>query len=157
MKIEEIKNTLRAHKGQNLKASWKRVLKVKKSAGNVLIEKRTTVPVRGGIDYDNIKVVKEGREDGSLPEENAGLPWGEWVEFPLHIAHKGQDYIRLYPASGVNISTGKEFIPITEYFFNGVPTSKESIQEFCLASEFPKDDERPLCFTVKAESIENIG
>ncbi len=112
--------------------------------------------MRGGIDYDNMKVVKEGREDGSLPSENAGLPWGEWAEFPYHIAHKGQDYARFYPASGNDISTGKGFVPHVEYYLNGELTTKEAVTSICLASEFPNREETPLCFTIKAENVRAI-
>jgi hypothetical protein len=135
MKIEEIKNAISTRKGSNVRAIWAKTLKTRKGVSDV-VEKVTSLVVRGGIDYDNMKVVQEGREDGSLPKENAGLPWGEWAEFPYHITHKGQEYARFYPASGIDIATGKEFIPHVEYFLNGNPVEKKDIQQICLASEF---------------------
>ena len=157
MEIEIIKQTLASKKGANLKATWAKKLKTRKDVGAVVVEKKTSMVVRGGIDYDNMKVVQEGREDGSLPSENAGLPWGEWAEFPLHITHKGTDYARFYPASGVNIATGGDFIPEVTFFINGQEATREEAQAVCLASEFPKREEAPLCFTIKAENVVTLG
>lgn len=155
MNIQEIKNIIATRKGSNVRAVWHKALKTRKGVEDV-VEKVTSVVVRGGIDYDNMKVVKEGREDGSLPAENAGLPWGEWAEFPVHITHKGTDYARFYPASGIDISTGNGFVPHVEYFLNGRRAEKTEIESLCLASEFPKRDEEPLCFTIKADNVTAI-
>jgi hypothetical protein len=137
MKIQDIKDIISTRKAANVRAFCGKNLKTRKGVSDV-VEKVTSLVVRGGIDYDNMKVVKEGREDGSLPSENAGLPWGEWAEFPYHIAHKGQDYARFYPASGNDISTGKGFVPHVEYYLNGELTTKEAVTSICLASEFPE-------------------
>ena len=150
MQINEFKNTIKAHKGQNLSAMWVRPLKTLKGI-TAKVNKLTVAVVRGGVDYDNLRSVQEGRADGSLPAENAGLPWGEWAEFPLHITHKGTDYARLYPASGIN------FIPKTTYFVDGKEVSKETAQGYCLASEFRVNDEVPTCFTIKVDSLVSIG
>lgn len=164
MNIAEIKNILSTRKGQNLSVIIGKELKTKKHlendpivmAGHNLykgvpkIEKVTRIVVRGGIDYDNQAVVKEGREDGTLPEENAGLPWGEWAEFPYHITHKDQDYVRFYSASGL------AFEPKVEYYLNGVQVDKATIQPLCLASEFPTRQDAPLAMTIKAENVRAI-
>ena len=155
MEISEIKNAISTRKGSNVRAIWAKTLKTRKGVSDV-VEKVTSLVVRGGIDYDNMKAVQEGREDGSLPAENAGLPWGEWAEFPYHISHKGTDYARFYPASGIDIATGAAFVPHVEYFLNGELAEKKDIQEICLASEFPNRDEAPLCFTIKAENVRAI-
>jgi hypothetical protein len=169
MEIQQIVSTLKTTKGANRRVFWEKPLKLKKDyrEGNTII-KKTSLVVRSGIDYDNISSVQEARETGELPSENAGLPWGEWAEFPYHIQHKGNDYARFYPASGVDIATGEEFRPVTEYFLNGVnvndiePSDPEATKNWwkgmCLASEFPKpDDEPPRCFTIKAENVVSIG
>ena len=155
MEISEIKNAISTRKGSNVRAIWAKNLKTRKGVSDV-VEKVTSLVVRGGIDYDNMKTVKEGREDGSLPSENAGLPWGEWAEFPYHITHKGTEYARFYPASGIDIATGAAFVPHVEYFLNGNPVEKKDIQQICLASEFPNRDETPLCFTIKADNVRSI-
>lgn len=158
MDIEIIKTKLESCKGSNLKAIWKKKLKTRKDSSAFVVEKTTKAIVRGGITYDNMKAVVEGREDGTLPSENAGLPWGEWAEFPFHITHKGTSYARLYPASGVNVSTGEAFFPEVEFTIDGKPATREQARALCLASEFPKPKDEPtLCFTLKAEHIVSLG
>lgn len=151
MEVQDYINIVSEKKGANLRAVWERPMKVLKSAGEVTITKMTSAVVRGGIDYDNIKSVQEGRENGEKPEENAGLPWGEWVAFPFHIAHKGNDYLRLYPASGI------QFTPKVVYFMNGKLVDKDIVEPLCLASEFKVNENIPECFTIKAESLVSIG
>jgi hypothetical protein len=149
VEIESIKEKIKAKKGANLSVVFDRQLKTRKGVAEK-ITKVTRIVARGGVDYDNLSVVKEKRENGELPSENAGLPWGEWVEFPLHIRHNDVDYARFYPASGIG------FKPQVTYFLDGVEVSKEQVQTLCLASEFPKRDEEPLCFTVKAHNVAMI-
>jgi len=127
-----------------------RPLKTRKAVTDT-VEKRTEAVIRTGVDYDKIKTVQEGREDGSKPEKNAGLPWGEWVEFPWHIQHKGTDYLRLYPASGL------EFQAKTTYYLNGEEVAQEIVEPLCLASEFKVNEKKPECFTIKAAALESIG
>jgi hypothetical protein len=156
MNITEIKNIIKTRKGQNINAVWGKPLKTRKGVEDV-VEKVTSIIVRGGIEYDNMGIVQEGRDNGTLPEENAGLPWGEWAEFPYHITHKDTDYCRFYSASGVDISTGGEFVPKTEYYLNGELVDKATIEPLCLASEFRKpSDDKPLCYTIKAENVKAI-
>jgi len=149
MEIEIIKETIKSKKGANLSVVFDRQLKTRKGVTEA-VTKVTRIVVRGGVEYDNLGIVQEKRENGELPSENAGLPWGEWVEYPLHIRHKDVDYARFYPASGIG------FKPKVTYFLDGVEVSKEQIQPLCLASEFPKRDEEPLCFTIKAHNVAMI-
>lgn len=149
MKIADITNLLFTRKGQNLSAIIGKELKTRKGVTDC-VEKVTSIVIRAGIDYDNQALVKEGREDGSLPSENAGLPWGQWVNFPFHIEHKGTDYVRFYSASGL------AFEPKVEYYLNGVLSDKLTIQPLCLASEFPNRQDAPLAMTVKAENVKAI-
>ena len=147
--ITDITNILSTRKGANLSAIIGKELKTRKGVTDC-VEKLTSIVVRGGIDYDNQALVKEGREDGTLPEENAGLPWGQWVNFPYHIEHKGTDYVRFYSASGL------AFEPKVEYFLNGEMVDKATIQPLCLASEFPNRQDAPLAMTVKCENVKAI-
>lgn len=151
MQIADIIAVLETRKGQNLKATFNKTLKTRKGVEQV-VTKTTSIVVRGGIEYDNQKVVVEGRESGELPAENQGLPWGEWVQYPFHIAHKGSDYVRFYAGSGLS------FEPKTAYFLDGVQVPKEQVEALCLASEFRKSDEpAPLAMTVKAENVMEIA
>lgn len=151
MDIQNIKTIVKNRKGANLSVIIDKPLKTKKAHGGNMVTKVTRIVIRGGVEYDNIGLVQEKREDGSLPSENAGLPWGTWVEYPLHIEHKGTDYARFYPASGI------KFTPEVTYFLNGVEVDKSVVQTICLASEFPaKREEEPLCFTIKAANVKDI-
>jgi hypothetical protein len=149
VEIQAIKETLKAKKGANLSVVFDRQLKTRKGVMEA-VTKVTRIVARGGVEYDNLGIVQEKRENGELPSENAGLPWGEWVEYPLHIRHKDVDYARFYPASGIG------FTPQVSYFLDGAQVSMEPINHHCLASEFPKRDEEPLCFTVKAHNVAMI-
>lgn len=154
MDIENIKETFKAKKGANLSVVFDRQLKTRKGVTQA-VTKVTRIVARGGVEYDNLGIVQEKRENGELPSENAGLPWGEWVEYPYHIRHKDIDYARFYPASGIG------FKPQVSYFIDGleVPKTVEGwirVRSLCLASEFPKRDEEPLCFTVKAHNVAMI-
>ena len=149
MNTKQILDLLDGRKGQNLSVVWERALKTRKGV-EARISKVTTLVARTGVAYDNISAVKEAREDGTLPSENAGLPWGAWEKFPYHITHKGTDYIRFYPAAGLDF-------PIkSSYFINGIQTTKDDVKALCLASEFSKSDD-PRCFTVKAENVKSVG
>jgi hypothetical protein len=151
MNIEAIKTITKSRKGANLSVVIEKPLKTKKVHGGNKVTKITRIVIRGGVEYDNIGLVQEKRENGELPAENAGLPWGEWVEYPLHISHKGTDYARFYPASGI------DFSPKVTYFLNGMEVDKSVVEPICLASEFPiKREEKPLCFTIKAENVKDI-
>ena len=152
MNIEKVKTLIMGKKGSNLSAVIRKDLKTLKDHKERKVSKITRLVIRGGISYDNIGVVKEGREDGTLPATNQGLKWGEWADDTgIHITHKGTDYARMYPASGL------PFTPKVQYFLDGVEVDKSQIEPLCLASEFPKHDEDPLCFTIKAENIMEIG
>lgn len=149
MDIENIKETFKSKKGANLSVVFDRQLKTRKGVTEA-VTKVTRIVARGGVEYDNLGIVQEKRENGELPSENAGLPWGEWVEYPYHIRHKDIDYARFYPASGIG------FKPQVSYYLDGVEVSKDQVQHLCPASEFPKRDEEPLCFTIKAHNVAMI-
>jgi len=154
MNIQTIKPLILSNKGSNLSAVIQKDLKLRKEyKGKHKVTKVTRLVIRGGIAYDNIGVVQEGRENGTLPAENAGLPWGEWAdESGVHITHKGEDYVRMYPASGIDFPTK------VDYFLDGIQTTKSEVQIMCLASEMPKpDDEEPKCYTIRASNIVEIG
>jgi hypothetical protein len=139
---------LMALKGQFASLRTVRPLKVRKGKAEIL--KDSTFTCRIGVNYDNIAAVKEGRADGSLPSENAGLPWGEWRVFPYVIAHKGAHYFRCTAVHNDNA------IPTVRYTRNGVKITREEAQADALASEFENKEEREV-FTVKVESITEIN
>jgi hypothetical protein len=151
--INEIVDTAMATKsGVNANLSWERDCKVKKSCGD-LITKRTETVGRVGIDYSNREIVKALRESGDLPSEEQPI-WkgkGEWVIFPYLFRHTvtGQLYLRLYQGTDPN------YRPTVQYFRNGVPVSRESVDADFMASE--KRSDTRLCFCVKIDDMLSIG
>ena len=125
-----------------------REMKVRKGAAAV--QKESAFTCRVGVNYDNQKDVIEKREADILPKENAGLPWGQWVEgcFPHLIEHKGGYYFRCTPVDGA--------IPKSRFFRDGKEITKQEAQATCLASEF-RDHEDNNAFTVKVSSIRQIN
>ena len=92
MNTASILSNVLAKKGQFGRATYQKRLKTRKGSAHV-IEKRTSMTIRAGIDYDNLSAVKEKRANGDLPEVNNGLPWGSWVCFPYIISHNDKHYI----------------------------------------------------------------
>ena len=116
-------------KGANIILEWERPCKVRKSYDGPAITKRVKMVGRTGVEYDNIKSVQEKREDGTLPFENQGLPWGTWLSYPFIIEHKGNHYVRLYNG------TSKLTRPCVAFFQGGMEVAKEAVESFLLASE----------------------
>lgn len=151
MNATQIVEALKSRKGQHVRATWQRTLKTLKDVPMV-VTKRTSVWVRAGINYANLTSVREGIESGER-EEVQPLKWGTWAQFPFIITHKGNDYVRLYPAVFENLKTQTR----VEFFVDGLPASRESAQALCLASEFRDREDELTCFTLKAENILEIG
>jgi hypothetical protein len=138
-------NYLLAKKGQIVSFHTVREMKVRK--GQDPIQKESWFLARVGVSYDNIQNVKDKREDGRLPEENAGLPWGQWLEYPHVIGHKGEEYVRCSTLKNSN-TKGR-----VKYLRNGAEISREEAQLACLASEFRERDDDSDVFNIKASSI----
>ncbi len=148
MNAVEIVNRLAGHNGQNLSVAWQRQCKTR--AGAPTVTKQTIAPVRAGIDYKNLGVVQTEIANGTRGQVEP-LPWGVWQQFPFIIEHKGKEYVRLYPSSDKNHK------PNVAYYVDGRPVDFAEVKPYLLASEMPKaNDEKPLCFTVKAESVISI-
>lgn len=138
---------LMARKGQIVTVKTERPLKVKKNQREII--KTSEFQCRVGVDYDAIKVVKEGRENGDLPAENAGLPWGEWIEFPYTIGHKGETYVR---CTRLNSTFRRE--PVYKYL-DGTVIDKATAKLAALASEF-KEGVDSVVFNIKLSSLLDV-
>lgn len=159
MNIQTIaKNTLQAGilscfygmvAGAFYRVTWQRILKVRKTHSQSIVVKTVVATVKAGITYDNLANVQDKRANGELPSVNAGLPWGQWLDFPRVIEHKGNHYLRLYPAN----EFGRMMVG---YTLNGSPCSIETAKEHCLASEF-SDNESLDCFTVKLDNLKDFA
>jgi hypothetical protein len=139
---------LLGRKGQIVTITAIRSMKTRKGILSKIL-KRSTFQAQVGVNYDNKASVKEKRESGELPAENAGLPWGQWEIFPYVIEHNGKRYFRF--------STVKNnFQRQVSYFLDGKEVSKDLIESLCLASEF-REKESLDTFTFPIEGIESIG
>lgn len=137
-------------RGQFIKLCWQRLVETAAAYKHLTIEKRTTVTARTGVEYDNVKAVQEKRETGELPEQNAGLPFGEWTVYPYVIRHKGQDYARIYTVKGAKADV--------EWYCNGRRINDAQALSYLTPSarkkSFGKGDLD--CFTVKMNDVIKI-
>lgn len=148
MNIQNIMSVLGGVSGNHVSVSFKTEPTPAAAFKNLALKKITTGAFRAGIDYANLSVVKEGIENGERGEVES-LPWGEWVEFPYHINHKGKDYVRLYPPVGGYIQ-----IPKVQYFINEQEVDKETFNSMLTPSAAKAKNKN--CFTVAADNILSI-
>jgi hypothetical protein len=149
MKAIEIIQAVQNRKGQHVKVTWQRPAKTLKDCA-LTIAKRTSAYVRAGIEYANLATVKEAIASGERDEVQSLPSWSEWVQYPFISRHKqtGQEYVRLYPAVFANLK------PEVEWSIGGKPATYAECEPYLLASEKRKDDdERPACFSLKAEDV----
>ena len=135
-----------SRKGQVVTFVTERPMKTRK--GMEAITKRSEFQARVGVNYDNIQAVKDKRQNGELPAENAGLPWGQWHTFPYVISHKEDFYVRCTVLRN-------DFHRAATYVQNGVEISKEQAQAQCLASEFSDKGDNEV-FTIKLSSVRSV-
>jgi hypothetical protein len=142
--------TLLSKRGQFVSVNYEKPVKQLKTSPHKNVVKNVKMVARAGISYDNIQNVKDKRESGELPEENQGLPWGEWIEggYPYLIKHKDEVYARL--------SLVQNNIPEVNYFIDGKPCTKEEALQFALASEKPKEGEKPDVININLKNIKEL-
>ena len=141
--------TLLSRKGQYVTLSTRRPVKMRKGQPEVF--KLSTYTVRVGVNYDNIKAVQIKRADGTLPAENAGLPWGEWVDFPYTIAHKGEMYLRCTMAHNTAHKATTAY-----QLADGSAIDPVDVRVMALASEFKEGGSDNDVFNIKVSSITQI-
>lgn len=135
--------------GRFVSITSKRTLKTYKNITRDL-KKESTYQVRLGVQYDNIKNVKQKREDGSLPTENQGLSGKEWVEYPtiLRSTKTGELYLRCSTIPNQPVKT--------KYYDGDKEISKDDVKPLCLALEFPKNKPLVDVFDIKLSDILEI-
>ena len=104
---------------------------------------------RSGIAFENLQEVKDAIAAGERGEVQS-LPWGEWKQFPHIVTHRGNDYIRIFPAVGAGQ------IPSTTYLVNGEEVDKETYLAYLTESDRKKKtnpDESPLTMTLNVTNI----
>jgi hypothetical protein len=134
--------------GQFVSVSFKSVKKPSAKFKGVLLEKVSNGTFRAGINFANLGSVKEAIANGERGEVQS-LPWGEWVSFPYLIAHKGEQYVRLYPSVGHKVEV--------KFFVNGAEVSKDEFNGYLTPSDAKPSAEAVECFTIKASNILAIG
>ena len=135
-------------KGQFVKVSFKSTKKPAAAFKGTELVKVSSGVFRSGIDFSNLASVKEGIANGER-EAVGSLPWGEWVSFPYLIAHKGEQYVRLYPSVGHKVEV--------KHFVNGKEVSKDEFNSFLTPSDAKPSSEAIECFTIKASNIISVG
>ena len=148
-KLNRILN--RTPKGAFKSMVWEQQLKTKKQYADNIVTKRTTgSALRFGVAYDNRKAVKEGRENGTKPAENAGLIGRHWLVENLisQSDRTGKTLLRVSLANNSKMET--------EYFLNGRKVNKEDIEPMCYASE-TKAHEHTEVFDIATDSIISIS
>lgn len=146
IQTNEILQLLNKRRGTIATLTTLRPMKVRKNKEPIM--KLSTFQCRVGVEYDNIKAVQDKRASGELPAVNAGLPWGEWFDYPHIIEHKGEYYYRC-------TRVRNDFQPQVEYTRNGLPITKEEAELDCLASEFRGDTDNEV-FTIKVQSLQQV-
>lgn len=139
---------LMSRKGQIVTVETMRPVKMRK--GQPAVNKSSEFQCRVGVAYDNIGRVIEGRENGTLPAENAGLPWGEWLEFPYTIGHKGETYVRC-----TVIRNGFSRAPVFT-LADGTVIERDTVKAGALASEFAERNDDQTVFNIKVSSIRRV-
>lgn len=131
-------------KGEFTRLVYERPLKFRAAFKESDGVKHTEITCRIGINYDAMKSVKEKRESGELPIENAGLSGVSWIVPNLLLKNaKNELLLRVY----LHPNCYKK----STYFLNGIETDKEDLRDMCLASEF-SDNERD-CLNIKLSKI----
>jgi hypothetical protein len=115
------------------------------------VTKLTTMSVRKGVDYNNLKAVKLKRAEKPQEESIQRKCWYFHIDKML-LQHKEKPntyYVALFP----NPLTKAR----TMYMFNGIVVSKEKLKEMgVMQPSFWKEKEKPLMITLGLDKIVNV-
>jgi hypothetical protein len=143
--------SLLALKGQIVTLTTAREVAYLKSAGVVATTlKVSTFQCRAGVNYDNLTSTKEGRADGSLPAENAGLNGVEWVVFP-HVLRGIKSGKYQFRCTAFNGNPSK-----IKFVRDGVEIERDAALVGAAAKEFPRD-EAPTVFNISISNLTHIN
>ena len=161
MTIDEIIKLLdeAKHKGSYVRhITWNKTLSLRKKKAlsgeaipdNLQITKITSMPMRLGIDYGNMKSTKKQHGENFVP---GSLPWGQWVKGyeKYLIEYNGHYYLRI--AEGINSSSKAT----TTYYKNGVPCNKQEAQNYCLSSNFGTQSNDSPVYNINITNIITIS
>lgn len=91
----------------------------------VVLEKVTTGVFRSGVNFANLATTKAEFASGERTEVQP-LAWGEWVQFPFVIAHKGERFLRLTTVNGAKSKS--------KFFVNGTEVARNEFESFLVPS-----------------------
>jgi hypothetical protein len=134
-------------RGQFAKCAFTSTVKGAAAHKDKALTKETVGVFRSGIDYANLKTVKDGIASGERGEVES-LPWGEWALFPFIIVHKESEYLRLYPVPNAAMEV--------TYKVDGVEVDKATFQSYLTPSQCAEKD-APACITKKLAEIRFMG
>lgn len=147
MTYEEVKAIIDdSSPGTYLRVSWERVIPVRAGfVGVGVIKKHSSQTIRTGVDYDNMKAVKEKRVSGELPLVNQGLPWGRYVKFPYYVENDSgtKKYLRM--------ALDKNNLPESYFTINGQVVTEQDVLRFVTPSAI-----RSKATDTRVVSVENI-
>ena len=141
MELKEIERELGLRKkGSVISIRYITQPTLKASAKNYKVEKETETIARFGIEYSNIKAVKEKRlqdlENGI--ERKPKTIWWNW---------KDKNIIKQHNTNGnyyLTLTTSKIARPKTKYYVNGVETTKEQLQKMDLVIPSYWNEKEPV-------------
>ncbi len=114
-----------ANSGQFASVTFKSNPKPAAEFKGVVLEKVTTGVFRSGVNFANLTSVKEGIANNERGEVQP-LAWGEWVNFPFVIAHKGERFLRLTTVNGAKSKS--------TFKVNGVEVNRDEFEKFLVPS-----------------------
>lgn len=150
MKSEDIITRILNCKGQYISLTIKSDVTPAAAHKQKKLEKITSNKFRAGIQFKNLKSVKDTIESGER-DEIQPLRWGKWKKYPYIIEHKDREYVRLYPS--VNTASG---ITVT-YKVDNIEVTRDIFNEYLKPSDRDRQGEVPECFTVAADNILTIN
>lgn len=150
----EVLNKILTCKGQHVTIRFKsnpEPASPKKVNAGIVLEKETLGAFKAGINYANIKEVREAIEAGERGPVQA--PKGKkWKQFPhiLESLKTGEELVRLYPSSGSNQR------PSVIYRVNGNEVSKDDFLSYLPESKRQSNSADKTCFDCRVSNILDI-
>lgn len=143
-----ILKSLLQNKGQFRTIVTRRLVKFKKEFKNEPpVYKEVAQQVRCGVNYNNISNVSEARDNGDLPEKNAGFKGKEWVIFPYLLKNDAGDlFFRFYKVMSMANKKPK-------YFSGNKEISLDEIKGKVYASEIRERSNPAMAFEVNIKNI----
>jgi hypothetical protein len=154
MTATQILDAIQRHPGAMMRVVIESPVPTLKSVVGVAVVKRSELFVTAGTEFANRKDVREAIEAGERGQVGP-LPWGVWQQYPFIIAHKGNEYVRLYPPSEAQLANFN-LTPKATFFANGQEISRAQAITLC-GSKAKTDENKHEAFAVNSANIVTIG